>query len=439
MLKKTTKIFYVISSFLAMVNSCVFAQSLESSLEQKPEDNAAVYYEKAFSLLKEYSREEIREFNAVIENGWKGENNKLDNVLRENEQALKEIENGLRLEKCYFTYNKTYRYLSQKPLPNMWKIHLIARLFILKGRMLERDNNFKQAMEEYLSLLKFSRHISQGGSLVETMMSVAMANMAHKVLSQYLVRIDAHQEITQKIQAFLKMQELNASQIVAVAECEKKSWLSAMQELVDRLMKEIEANKRKTIFPWIQRQGKDFYASLVPYAEVLGDKYYGKLIKAAQTNMLADRQEYEKEVARLNKEIEFSVTHVIKAMLRINIKEYTVKLSLSLMLSDAKFLDNFYFSMTQFRILQTVAAIKMYYFEKTFMPETLNNLVPEFFVELPKDPYSQQALKFEKTGKGFVIYSIGKDRQDNSGKGSFDKDSAGQDIILNFEAPEAER
>ena len=50
------------------------------------------------------------------------------------------------------------------------------------------------------------------------------------------------------------------------------------------------------------------------------------------------------------------------------------------------------------------------------IPNSLDDLVPSFLPSAPLDPFNGQPLKFKKTAKGYVVYSIGPDRQDDGGK-----------------------
>jgi hypothetical protein len=49
-------------------------------------------------------------------------------------------------------------------------------------------------------------------------------------------------------------------------------------------------------------------------------------------------------------------------------------------------------------------------------PETLEEIVPTYLSAVPPDPFDGKALRFRKLERGFVVYSIGSDREDNGGK-----------------------
>jgi hypothetical protein len=50
------------------------------------------------------------------------------------------------------------------------------------------------------------------------------------------------------------------------------------------------------------------------------------------------------------------------------------------------------------------------------LPVSLDALVPEFLAAVPADPFDGQPLRYEKlVGRGYVVYSVGRDLQDNHG------------------------
>lgn len=66
----------------------------------------------------------------------------------------------------------------------------------------------------------------------------------------------------------------------------------------------------------------------------------------------------------------------------------------------------------------TAAAIAIYRFQKKAgkLPKTLNDLSGTYLKELPIDQFDGQPLRYQQKDDGFILYSIGSDRTDNSGK-----------------------
>jgi hypothetical protein len=50
------------------------------------------------------------------------------------------------------------------------------------------------------------------------------------------------------------------------------------------------------------------------------------------------------------------------------------------------------------------------------LPKNLNELVPQFLSAVPADPFDGQPLRYHHLEKGYVIYSIGSDGEDNGGR-----------------------
>jgi hypothetical protein len=66
--------------------------------------------------------------------------------------------------------------------------------------------------------------------------------------------------------------------------------------------------------------------------------------------------------------------------------------------------------------ITAIAAERWRIAHKGAIPDSLDVLVPSFLAAVPDDPYNGQPLKFRKTSKGYVVYSVGPDGQDDGGK-----------------------
>jgi hypothetical protein len=49
------------------------------------------------------------------------------------------------------------------------------------------------------------------------------------------------------------------------------------------------------------------------------------------------------------------------------------------------------------------------------LPESLEQLSPHWLAEIPADPFNGEHLHYKQMEHGYVIYSVGKDKQDNGG------------------------
>src|SRR6266516_4850605 len=69
------------------------------------------------------------------------------------------------------------------------------------------------------------------------------------------------------------------------------------------------------------------------------------------------------------------------------------------------------------RVAQTVFAVERYRLANpSRLPASLDDLKPAFLTSVPTDPFDGQPLRYKKrSANSYVVYSVGKDRQDDDG------------------------
>ena len=63
----------------------------------------------------------------------------------------------------------------------------------------------------------------------------------------------------------------------------------------------------------------------------------------------------------------------------------------------------------------TALEVERYRLAEGRLPETLEVLVPKFIEAVPIDPFDGKPLRYKRLDKGYTIYSIGEDGEDNGG------------------------
>lgn len=71
---------------------------------------------------------------------------------------------------------------------------------------------------------------------------------------------------------------------------------------------------------------------------------------------------------------------------------------------------------TQLRVARVGLAVERYRLTHGELPESLDDLVPEFIDAVPKDPFGDGPVKYKLLENGFMVYSIGVDEEDDGGK-----------------------
>jgi hypothetical protein len=63
----------------------------------------------------------------------------------------------------------------------------------------------------------------------------------------------------------------------------------------------------------------------------------------------------------------------------------------------------------------TALAVEGYRLAKGRLPDTLQELVPDFLERIALDPFDGQPLRYRRRNAGYVVYSVGNDLTDNQG------------------------
>jgi hypothetical protein len=85
------------------------------------------------------------------------------------------------------------------------------------------------------------------------------------------------------------------------------------------------------------------------------------------------------------------------------------------------------------RVARTALAAAKFQAEERELPESLDELVPDFLLAVPFDPFDGKPLRMKRTARGIVVYSIGPDGIDDGGKPLDEPDKTGD---ITFELPD---
>lgn len=275
------KISFLIAVDLLILAFYLFAQ--QENINKAETDNAAIYYTKAFELMKYPEAKEVRnKIRQIIENGWQADP-EIQGFITDNETSFANFYKGLILPKCDFTFGEKYRYLIQKKIPPFGKIRNLSNLLFLKARYCQKQKDFAQAVDICLFSLSFCRHISFDNTLVSKAMVLAIEKYSYMLLGDYLNSENINKELSQRILNYLEDYEKKHFLVQEIIEPEKESFISAIQLVADNPneMKDINGEEPSQE---VKQKFKLFGNKAIEHARELTNKYFGYLIKAAETN-----------------------------------------------------------------------------------------------------------------------------------------------------------
>ncbi len=90
-----------------------------------------------------------------------------------------------------------------------------------------------------------------------------------------------------------------------------------------------------------------------------------------------------------------------------------------------------------FQMTQVALALAAYRADHGGYPESLEQLVPDYLDEVPKDLFTGAQLRYESNGQDYLLYSVGVNREDDEGR-TYDSEPRGDDIVIRTTLPEAQ-
>jgi hypothetical protein len=70
----------------------------------------------------------------------------------------------------------------------------------------------------------------------------------------------------------------------------------------------------------------------------------------------------------------------------------------------------------QLEVAKTLLAVERYRLARASLPETLDQLVPDYLAAVPVDPFDGAPLRYKRFDRSFLVYSVGEDGKDDGGK-----------------------
>lgn len=75
---------------------------------------------------------------------------------------------------------------------------------------------------------------------------------------------------------------------------------------------------------------------------------------------------------------------------------------------------------SKIQIIRVGTACRLYQKKNGTYPDELDSLAPDFLSRVPLDPFTGKPLIYKKTEEGILIYSLGSNKKDDKGRGTFD-------------------
>ncbi|NOX97582.1 MAG: hypothetical protein GXO98_05940 [Nitrospirae bacterium] len=364
------------------------------------EENAALLYRKAFTLMvREKSEEEKKAYKALVSFSQKPINWSEENVstirsfLRKNESALNLVRQATRRDKCRFPleYKKGY----DLPLPHLKKMRELARLLALEAGLQSREGQTDESLKTIQVGLRMGKSL-----------------FTEPILISQLVRMSIYSTMLKEMEMLLDRNNETRPAIY-------KALIKELDDLEGHpaFTRSLEGERAMGLwaFAMIRKE-----PSLVRESfgdEGLSYRLYGSYL--LRPILKIDEVYYLRMMERL---IALSRLPYYQAIVKVRNFDKELKsvprycfLTGRILPSLGKAFVVQARSEARIRAGKLALALKIYKAGKGIYPPDLKALTPEILPRLPKDPFTGKDYIYKREGEGFIVYSVGDNLKDDKG------------------------
>ena len=326
-------------------------------------------------------------------------------------------------------------------LPGIQQTRSFARALTARAMLRVGEGDIDSAWQDLLTCHRLGRLVGRGPTLIGAEVGIAIDRMARETDLAFL---EQTKPSAKQVVGYLR----DLSSLSPMPEMAEKIDLSARLELLDIM--QMIARDGTDSFPflfWLEDDGEGgkLLLSSVDWdvAMGVGNKWYDQLVAALRKK---DRREMAKTLDRLNKDLMKLANKIRDAESLPDL----IKKSKSTREGLGQLIGNF---MTAFllpgaerarisedravqgnRNLQIAFALAAYHNDRSRYPDRLDRLAPKYLKAVPGDLFSGKPLIYHPSKQGYLIYSVGANEKDDSGRGRHD-DPPGDDPHVRMPLP----
>ena len=355
-------------------------------------DNAAVIYQQAFQAMgDEPWAPEWRDWLGPDRDQFDLQDARLRRYVADRAAARGLLHRAAQKPGCYFDHDFARPSVSIL-LPELKHLRDSARLLVANARIQAADGEISAALEDVNALFAMAEHAGSDHLLISMLVSARLEWWATWCLQDVLARSQPSAE---------QLALVNVSDTLSYARAltrgirmEEAMGLSAYYEFGA----ELRVNELTGDDEWIPSAIAPLYRvflldhDVASYREIMG-RYHSLALKPFH-----ERADDEEEFFRDLQDAEYGLLAraLVPAMERVG---------LSAAVADARQ-----------QLARTALACARHRAAHGKLPQSPEELVPEFLPLVPRDPFDGKPLKWTATDERLVLYSVGPDRQDDGGK-----------------------
>lgn len=332
-------------------------------------------------------------------------------------------------------------------LPDVQRVRDVARQLQCRSMLALGQEDFAAAQADLLTLHRLGRHISQGATLIEGLVGIALDTMAMQAAEQFAIHPAQTSERLQEYRRQLAALPPFADMVRKIDVGERSMGLDAVQALARgnrgdlkymHLMTNDSGNEdRPQGLVSMEALAKGLIGLSLDWNAAMEtmNRSYDEL---AALMKLSDRRERLAIAERFQQRIEQSrqqstsfqgLVSVVLSGSKSRGRNFGETLSGLLIPAVANVGDSYDRRQTRQQLLDVLLAAADYRCEHGEYPQTLDELVPTRLPTVPLDLYTGQSLQYRRDEQTLLIYSVGKNGVDNGGR-QFKPQQGEDDIVV---------
>ena len=386
-------------------------------LKRNPPPNALSHYMKAMSLVTwNFPGSYWDEVSKILKDGWYQSYPQVDKILKANQPAIQEAILGAQMKQCELP-PIPLNYESYKP-PNYLRLHNVGKMIVLKGKKLEYQKKYHEALMDYICGIQFGKDMNQKSQyFFSLLISHAIIQMNTKPLLRLIAQDKLSESDYKQIIKELPKVEKEQVDFPYVLEREYRTvYIGKLKQMSNpfKIAKDFVNYSWATVYPLTLpapkttmddiKNAKDIglYTGYIFFNEnritrnLVG--YYADMLSAATTKTYHEFMQIN-WVSKLPKDWINRIPPVFP-------------------------LPPFYTQqMTEFsflRLAQVEAAIHLYHLKNKQWPKGLKDLEPDYITKVPMDPFVDKPFQWSQDSGVPFVYSVGPDFIDDSVKIYYD-------------------
>lgn len=385
------------------------------------DENAATYYIKGANKLCDLKPDPawLDQREHAIKHGWDDSMKALADYLDAAGPALDLFRKGASMKLCQLPYPETEAGVTAAIfLPPLSAAREACLLLTAEARRLEARGKFKEAVDNYVAVIKIGEHCGARCCLIDLLVGIAMVDMGSNTAFLGIFRQDYPREELRRFLGELDSLRNALPNFVHAMKGERAFGLASVDDIV-------RAGLVMGIVPLGEPSplGARLFRVLIPERTIKQDMSaaYDRIIAAARIPY------YEPEARPSDEQIE------------AGLKPWNVlgQISFSVFYRGRIVSER---CAAQFNMLRVAIALVIYKQDHGADPDDLEKLVDdELLSELPADPFSGKPFKYRAEDGEFVLYSVGENLVDDGGKFDPPIDFRGEDWGFTSKLPPPEK